>query len=141
MTQARKNATKTRGKPFKLGNPGKPIGARHKTTRAMEALLDGESEALTRKAIELALMGDTTALRLCLDRLAPIRKDFPITLDLPAVSSSADTVAASSAVLAAMAVGEITPDEAGRVMSLLTAHRAIIETSDLAERLSKLEAA
>ena len=30
-----------------------------------------EAEALTRKAIERALEGDTTALRLCLDRLLP----------------------------------------------------------------------
>jgi hypothetical protein len=37
--------------------------------------LDGEAEALTRKAIERALEGDTTALRLCLDRLLPPRKD------------------------------------------------------------------
>jgi hypothetical protein len=33
----------------------------------VKALLDGEAEALTRKAIERALEGDTTALRLCLD--------------------------------------------------------------------------
>lgn len=54
------------------GNPsGRPRGARNKTTRAVEALLDGEAEALTRKAIERALEGDTTALCLCLDRLLP----------------------------------------------------------------------
>jgi hypothetical protein len=47
------------------GNPsGRPPGARNKTTLAAEALLDGEAEALTRKAIERALEGDTTALRL-----------------------------------------------------------------------------
>src|SRR5918998_3546498 len=63
------------------GNPaGRPKGARHKYLLAMEALLDGEAESLTRKAIELALAGDTTALRLCLDRLAPPRKGRPITL-------------------------------------------------------------
>ena len=33
----------------------------------MQALLDGEGEALTRKAIEMALTGDGLALRLCLD--------------------------------------------------------------------------
>ena len=38
---------------------------------ACEALLDGEAENLTRKAIELANEGDITALRLCLDRLLP----------------------------------------------------------------------
>jgi hypothetical protein len=38
---------------------------------AIEALLEGEGEALTRKAIELAKAGDMQALRLCMDRLAP----------------------------------------------------------------------
>ena len=141
MPQPRKNAPTTRGRPFTPGNPGRPKGARHKTTLAVEALLEGEHEALTRKAIENALEGDTVALRLCLDRLAPVRKDTPISFSLPAITCPADMVTASNAALAAMAGGEITPDEAGRVLSLLTAHRAIVETSDLAERIAALETA
>src|SRR6267142_255835 len=47
-----------RGRPFlrgESGNPaGRPMGARHKATVAAEALLDGEAEALTRKAVEMA---------------------------------------------------------------------------------------
>jgi len=40
------------------GNPaGRPKRARHKYLLAVEALLDGEAEGLTRKAIELALPG------------------------------------------------------------------------------------
>ena len=63
-------------KPGTSGNPsGKPAGARNKTTLAVEALLDGEAEYLTRKAIELAKAGDMAALRLCLDRIVPARKD------------------------------------------------------------------
>jgi hypothetical protein len=41
---------------------------------AVEVLLDGEAEAITRKAIELAKMGDLTAIRLCLDGLHPQEK-------------------------------------------------------------------
>jgi Family of unknown function (DUF5681) len=38
-------------KPGESGNPaGKPKGARNKVTLAIEALLDGEAEALTRKS-------------------------------------------------------------------------------------------
>jgi Family of unknown function (DUF5681) len=52
------------------GNPaGKPKVARHRATLAAEMLLDGEAEALTRKAVELALAGDVIALRLCLERI------------------------------------------------------------------------
>ena len=65
--------------PGKSGNPaGKSKGTRNKTTLAVEALLDGEAETLTRKAIELAKAGDLAALRVCLDRIAPPRKDRPV---------------------------------------------------------------
>jgi hypothetical protein len=67
-------AVKQRGRPFKpgqSGNPlGRPKGVRNRATVAAEALLEGEAEALTRKAIELALAGDPTALRLCLERIS-----------------------------------------------------------------------
>ncbi|MDQ2763245.1 MAG: hypothetical protein M3Y22_07045 [Pseudomonadota bacterium] len=102
-------------------------------------MLEGDHERLTRKAIDMALEGDGPALRLCLDRLSPPRKDAPISFSLPPVATAADTVAASTAVLAAVSEGEITPDEGGRVMALLTAHRAIIEIGDLERRLAALE--
>lgn len=126
--------------PGTSGNPaGRPTGSRHKTTLAIEALLEGEADALTRKAIELAKDGDGPALRLCLDRLAPARRDLPVSIELPPVTSIADAVAASAAILAAVASGDITPDEAGRVMGLLATHRTIIETGDFERRLAALE--
>lgn len=78
----RKSGRNTDG-TFGSGNPGKPKGARHKATTAALALLDGQAEALTQKAIETALAGDTTALRLCLDRIAPPGKDTPVSFTLP----------------------------------------------------------
>lgn len=122
----------------KLG--GSKKGSRHKTTLAIEALLEGEHERLTRAAIDKALEGDTTALRLCLDRIAPPRKDNPVSFGLPAIRSAEDAVAASSALLAAVADGEVTPDEAGRVMALLTSHKQLVETGDLETRIAALEA-
>jgi Family of unknown function (DUF5681) len=69
----------TRFQPGQSGNPnGRPPGSRNKSTLAVEALLDGEAEVLTRKAIELAKAGDLVALRLCLDRVCPPRKDRPV---------------------------------------------------------------
>jgi hypothetical protein len=138
--EPRNDRDKTRGRPFEPGNPGKPRGARSRVTRAIEDLLEGQHEKLTQAAITKALEGDTTALRLCLDRLAPPRKDAPISFELPKVTSVADAVGASSAVLAAVAAGDVTPDEGGRVMALLTAHRAIAEAGDLEARIAALEA-
>ncbi|WP_338057624.1 DUF5681 domain-containing protein [Sphingomonas beigongshangi] len=140
MTTPRNASEKTGDGRFKPGNPGKPKGARSMVTRAMEALLEGQHVALTQTAIDKALEGDTVALRLCLDRLAPARKDAPITIELPPIASAADAVAASSAVLAAVATGDVTPGEAGAVMSLLTAHKTIVEAGDLEARVAALEA-
>lgn len=140
MSAPKNNGRKTDG-TFAEGNRlgGKTPGARHKVTRAIEALLEGQHEELTQKAIEMALAGDGPALRLCLDRLAPPRKDAPISITLPPVRSAEDAVEASAALLAAVAAGDVTPDEAGRVMALLTAHKAIVETGDLEVRISALE--
>ena len=56
--------------PGKSGNPkGRPHGSRNKATLAVEALLDGQAEALTQVAIQSALEGDLLALRLCLQNL------------------------------------------------------------------------
>ncbi|WP_199556399.1 hypothetical protein [Sandaracinobacteroides hominis] len=106
----------------------------------MEELLAGEHEKLSRKAIDLALAGDTVALRLCLDRIAPARRDAPISIALPSVRDAAGLVEAGAVVAAALAAGEITPEEAARCMAVLHAQRQIIETGQFAERLAALEA-
>lgn len=130
---------KPRGKPFAPGNPGKPYGARHRVTRAVEALMEGEHEKLTRIAIDKALDGDTSALRLCLDRIAPARRDTPISIHLPPVRSAAEVAEASASVLASLANGEVTPDEAGRIMALLASHKTIVAAGDLELRIAALE--
>src|SRR6516165_7000485 len=110
MTESTENSGRHQGqfKRGQSGNPsGKPKGTRNKVTLAVEALLDGEAEALTRKAIELAKGGDLTALRLCMDRLLPPRKDRPVSLDLPRIDSARDAPKAISALLAAVAAGEL----------------------------------
>lgn len=127
-------------KPGKSGNPaGRPKGARNKTTMAIEALLEGEAEELTRKAIEMAKGGDGPALRMCLDRLAPPRKDAPVCFELPPIKTVADAVEASSALLSAVAGGDVTPDEAARIMTLLTSHKVLVETGEFERRLELLE--
>jgi hypothetical protein len=70
--------------PGQSGNPaGRPKGSRSKAMQALDAIFDGEAEAITNKVIELAKDGDTQALRMCLDRLVPPRRDRPVTFELP----------------------------------------------------------
>lgn len=124
---------------FTEGNPGRPQGARHKATRAALALLDGEAEALTRKAVELALDGDGAALRLCLERIAPPRRDAPVTFDLPRMETARDAATAAGAVLEAVALGELTPTEGAHIMGLVETFRRTLETSELEARVAALE--
>lgn len=125
---------------FAPGNPGRPRGARHKATRAVEALLEGDGEALTRKAVELALEGDTTALRLCLERIVPPRKDAPVQFEVPEMSCARDAAEAAGAVLEAVAAGELTPIEGAHIMGLVETYRRTLETSELEARMADLEA-
>lgn len=136
-------ADKQRGRPFQPGQSGNPSGrpknSRNVTTQLVEALIEGEAEEIVRKAIEQAKNGDGPVLRALLERLAPARKDGPVAFDLPPIESAADAKAASSAVLAAVAAGDITPGEGGAVMALLTSHRTIVEATDFEARLVALE--
>jgi hypothetical protein len=123
------------------GNPaGPPKGFKHRATRAAEELLEGQAEKLTRKAVEMALAGDTVALRLCLERLIPPRKDRPVALALPPLDGTPDLPTVTAALLSAAAAGELTPGEAGELAKLVEAHRRAIETAEIERRLSALEA-
>jgi hypothetical protein len=124
---------------FTTGNSGRPKGARNRATQAVLALLEGEGEALTRKAIEMALAGDGVALRLCLDRIAPPRKDSPVQFAMPRMATASDAAQAAAAVLEAVAGGELTPLEAAAIMGLVDAFRRTLETSELEARLVALE--
>jgi hypothetical protein len=106
---------------------------------AAETLLDGESEALTKKAIELAKNGDMAALRLCLERIIPPRKDRPVAFSLPPIASPKDATAALSALLAAVASGDLTPVEASEIGKLVDGYVKAVEANELAERLAVLE--
>ena len=132
----------TQFKPGQSGNPaGKPKGTRNATTLALEALLDGQASALTQKAITLALAGDMAALRLCLDRILPPRKDSPVAFDLPEMKTLNDAVPAMGALVKAVGQGDLTPTEAAELTKMVQAFAKIIETAELEERVRKLEEA
>jgi hypothetical protein len=137
-------AANQRGKPFqpgRSGNPaGKPSGARHRVTVLAEKLMQGDCEAIVRAVIDAAKSGDMTAARIVLDRIAPARKGSPVSLTLPSVRNASDVADAMNVLLGEMADGEITPDEASIIAGILDARRRSIETVEHEARLSELEA-
>jgi hypothetical protein len=138
-------AAKARGRPFSpgtSGNPnGRPKGARNKVTLAAEALLEGEAEALTRKLIDKAKEGDIGALRFCLERICPIRRDRLVTIDIPEIGSVQDASRAAAAILGACAAGEISTNDAANLIGLIGDYVRLIEVGEIEQRLRALEAA
>ncbi len=131
----------TRFQKGKSGNlKGRPRGSRNASTMAAEMLMEGEAEAITQKCVDMAMDGDPAALRLCVSRLIPIKRERTISLDLPPLESSQDSLKAIGSVLGAVAAGEITPGEGTAVARLLEVQRAAFEIVELENRLDALEA-
>lgn len=108
---AERRASNGRFAPGHSGNPaGRPKGARNRTTLLAEALLDGEGEALCRKAIDRALAGDTAMARFLIGRLCPASADQPVALGL-APGEEKDPDAVLTRTLRLVADGEITPKQ------------------------------
>ena len=141
MTEPGNNGPKTHGRPFQPGNPGRPKGAKHKTTILAEKLMADDVEGVVKAVIDAARTGDMAAARIILDRLVPVRKGRPVEIELPPVKTAADVLAAMAAVLDHVAEGEITPDEGATVAGILEVKRRTLETVDLERRLAALETA
>jgi hypothetical protein len=119
------------------GNPaGRPAGSRNSATLACEALLEGQAEALTQKAVEMALGGDTVALKLCLERIYPARKDRPVQFALPPITSARDAADIAAAVAEAVAAGHITPSEAAEIGKVIDTYVRAYQTAELNDRVA-----
>jgi hypothetical protein len=124
------------------GNPeGRKAGCRNRASMLAEKMLEGEAEGIVRAAIIKAMEGDPTAMRLCLDRFAPLRRDRTIALDLPPLKNAEDSVAAAATIAAAVADGSITPGEGGNCLAIVDSFLRAYENVDLERRISDLEAA
>jgi hypothetical protein len=132
------NGRNTDGK-FSDGNAGRPKGSRNRATIAIDSLLEGQAEALTQNAISKALDGDSIALRLCMDRIAPPMKDKPVVFPLPRMHGPMDASEAAGSVLSAVSEGTLTPIEGTRVMGLIDSYRRTLELTVIEHRIQALE--
>ena len=133
-----KNGRNTAGK-FTAGNSGRPKGARNKKTLAIESLLEGQAEALTQTAMSKDLDGDSMALRLCMERIAPAPKDNPVSFTLPKMKNALDASQAAVSILTSVSEGNLTPIEATRVMGLIDSYRRTLELTEIENRMITLE--
>lgn len=131
--------TDTKFKPGQSGNPkGKPKGAKDKRT-AYRELFENDSEDLIKKVIELAKAGDTTCLKMCIDRIvSPYRaRDQVITLD----DISGTLTEKGEKIIEAMGNGELSPSDTASMLTALAAQVKIVEVDELIKRIEKLEKA
>ena len=144
LQKQQKQRQAPRGRPFPKGqsdNPaGRRLGSRNGVTIAAEVLLEGEAEALTRKAIELALEGDTRALKLCLERIVPQRKSRAVAFELPPIDRVEDFAEAVGSVLQEVASGRLLVDEGATLVGMMETKRRAMEAIELQKRLAALEA-
>jgi hypothetical protein len=107
----------------------------------IEQIAEGQAEALIQKALELALSGDPTCLRMMLDRVAPLRKGRPIDVDMPPIKSCQDLFAAIAAIWTAIGEGRLTPDEASALSNVVDRSIQAVELYEIVKRIASLEEA
>ncbi len=82
----------------------------------------GEAEAITDKCIEVAKAGDGAALRLCMERLVPPRKDRVVCFEIPPLERPSDCVPIMAAIMRGVAAGDLTPGEAAALSKILDSY-------------------
>lgn len=134
-----------RGRPFPKGTSGNPAGklpgTRAHATQLAERVFEENRDDILNAVVEAAKKGDATAMRLCVERLVPVRKGRPTEFALPSTKTPGGLIAAMAEIVRGTADGELTPDEASAIASVLDAQRKIIETVDIEERLRRVEKA
>lgn len=74
---------------------------------------------VTQKAVDIALEGDTTTIRLCLERIAPPHRDTPVKFALPKIETVADVAVGAASILETVSASELTPSEGAQVIALI----------------------
>jgi hypothetical protein len=113
---------------FVKGSGGRPKGSKNRATIAVENMMEGEAEAITRRCIDLAKAGDPTALKLVMDRIAPVRKGRP----LQGLARRANETSVE-ALLRGVLEGELTPEEGKDVVGMIESAARIAATKALSD--------
>ena len=126
----------TKWKPGQSGNPkGRPLGAVCRVTRLREGIAD-HLPAIIEGLVTAAKAGDTHAAKILLDRIMPaLRPQSPSF----ALGTTGDLAQTAHAVLAALAGGEMTPEQGSSLSTALAGLATTLERADLEQRITRLE--
>lgn len=128
-------------KPGQSGNPaGRKAGSRNRASVLLDQIGDEAAEGVLKAVIAKAMDGDTASAALVLSRAWVAKKNRSVAVELPTVETTADIMAALSAVLSSVADGTLTPDEGTALSGILEIKRKAIESQILEARIAALEA-
>ena len=121
------------------GQSGNPEGRTPGVDRVRQ-LLNPHRESLVQKAVDLALTGDTVALRICMDRIAPLLRAELSAVHIPGIAEGGSMSDKARAVVDAVGSGLLSPDTAALLLGAMCNATRIIEGDELAARIARLEA-
>jgi hypothetical protein len=131
-----------RGRPFQTGNKygrGRPRGSRNKVALVCQDTLDSHAETLTKRCLYMVFQGNPTAMRLCMERLMPARRQRMLQFKMPPVKTIADVAMALESVVSGVGQGQFTASEGQAIAGMLEGRRRMIETVELDLRVRALE--
>ncbi len=125
---------------WRPGQSGNPAGRRRGSGKvaALRASIEANVPAILEALTAQALAGDSGAAKLLLERvLAPLKtEELPVRVDLPEDADLADT---GRAVLAQAAAGQLSPTQAGALLSGLGTLARVVEVDEILRRVEALE--
>jgi hypothetical protein len=131
-----------RGRPFLAGNKmgrGRPRGSLNKSSSPGQDVLNEYAAKLMLKCISMAGQGDIGAMRLCLERILPVRRDALVRVSLPRIGTAQDVNKAAEKVMQGMGRGKITATDGEKMMNVLQMRSHIIDSVKVESRIAELE--
>jgi hypothetical protein len=130
------NQQRVRGRPFERNNPGRKRGSKNRSTLIAASLTGEQAQELVENGRRMANDGNTVLMKFFLERCLPKERLIPI--ELPQMHSAADGIAAMSAIVAALAAGQITPREAADLTHVVDTFVRSIEITEQDRRAGEV---
>ena len=130
-----------RGKPFEPGNKlgkGRKPGSKNKKTELQDQLED-HGKPIIQQCQFMAMKGDRTAMRLCVERLIPVAKAPAPRFRMPKMETAADLIKVLSGVLKHVSQGHLKASDAESIARVVDAQGRMIADSEFDARLRALE--
>lgn len=122
------------------GNPkGRKSGATARVTAELREIVAADAKTIVKSVIDQAKAGDAESRRAFLRHLLPQSK-WPTPFAMPEIKGPGDIPQAVRCALDAAAKGDLSLEDAERVVALLTGLRQAYEGADLAAKLDAMQA-